>query len=57
MPPDVRLSNSPLYTRLSPASAGFPGDDLADIQLMREEWIPRAARIICNKANVRRNLK
>ncbi|KAF9653656.1 DNase I-like protein [Thelephora ganbajun] len=57
IPPDVRLSRHPLHTRLSPASAGFPGDDLADIQRIREEWIPEAARIICNKTKARHNLK
>ncbi|KAF9788098.1 DNase I-like protein [Thelephora terrestris] len=57
VPFDVRLSNSPLHTRLSPASAGFPGDDLADIQLIREEWIPRAAKVICDKTKTRRDLK
>jgi len=57
IPPDVRLYNSPLHTRLSLASAGFLGDDLADIQLIREEWIPQAARIICNKTKVIHDLK
>lgn len=57
MPRDIRLSNTPLHTRLSPASAGFPGDDLADIQLIREEWIPQAVRAICDKQGTKRDLK
>ncbi|KAG1752256.1 DNase I-like protein [Suillus lakei] len=35
----LRTINTPLHTRLSPASAGLPGDDAADISIVREHWI------------------
>ncbi|KAG1776529.1 DNase I-like protein [Suillus placidus] len=38
-PIDLRTVNIPLHTRLSPASAGLPGDDAADISIVRENWI------------------
>ncbi|KAG2134783.1 DNase I-like protein [Suillus clintonianus] len=38
-PIDLRTINTPLHTRLSPASAGLPGDDAADIDIVREHWI------------------
>lgn len=38
-PIDLRMVNAPLHTRLSPASAGLPGDDADDISIVRENWI------------------
>ncbi|KAG1789123.1 DNase I-like protein [Suillus plorans] len=38
-PIDLRMVNLPLHTRLSPASAGLPGDDADDISIVRENWI------------------
>ncbi|KAG1867495.1 Endonuclease/exonuclease/phosphatase [Suillus tomentosus] len=38
-PIDLRMVNVPLHTRLSPASAGLPGDDADDISIVRENWI------------------
>jgi phosphatidylinositol-bisphosphatase len=38
-PIDLRMVNIPLHTRLSPASAGSPGDDATDIDIVREHWI------------------
>ncbi|KAG2159338.1 DNase I-like protein [Suillus bovinus] len=38
-PVDLRMVNRPLHTRLSPASAGLPGDDAEDISIVREHWI------------------
>ncbi|KAG1888979.1 DNase I-like protein [Suillus fuscotomentosus] len=35
----LRMVNAPLHTRLSPASAGLPGDDADDISIVRENWI------------------
>ncbi|EPQ50828.1 DNase I-like protein [Gloeophyllum trabeum ATCC 11539] len=49
IPPDLRIINRPLHTRLSPASAGLPGDDVADVELVREEWILRKAEELCSK--------
>ncbi|TFK32280.1 Endonuclease/exonuclease/phosphatase [Crucibulum laeve] len=43
-PPDLRLSTLPLLYRLSPASAGQPGDDTADIEVVREGWVRARAR-------------
>ncbi|KAJ3502590.1 hypothetical protein NLJ89_g8815 [Agrocybe chaxingu] len=36
---DLRHINRPLLERLSPACAGQTSDDLADIQVMRDDWI------------------
>ncbi|EAU84020.2 hypothetical protein CC1G_11458 [Coprinopsis cinerea okayama7 len=47
IPPDLRLVNQPLHERLSPASAGQPGDDYADLHLMRDEWVRAEARRSC----------
>ncbi|KAG1769780.1 DNase I-like protein [Suillus occidentalis] len=38
-PVDLRTVNIPLHTQLSPASAGLPGDDAVDINIVRENWI------------------
>ncbi|PCH36777.1 DNase I-like protein [Wolfiporia cocos MD-104 SS10] len=38
-PPDLRTLNTPLHTLLSPASAGAPGDEASDIELIREDWV------------------
>ncbi|KAF9238067.1 DNase I-like protein [Melanogaster broomeanus] len=40
---DLRLRNQPLHSRLSPACAGLPGDDAADISIVRREWIEQTA--------------
>jgi inositol polyphosphate 5-phosphatase INPP5B/F len=44
IPQDLRFVNLPLHARLSPASAGLPGNDLADIDVIREEWIRSSTR-------------
>jgi phosphatidylinositol-bisphosphatase len=38
-PIDLRTVNIPLHMRLSPASAGLPGDDAVDISVVRKDWI------------------
>lgn len=48
-PLDLRIAHQPLHTRLSPASAGFPGDDVADIRLIREDWVHTKSRELCIK--------
>jgi hypothetical protein len=40
---DLHLRKQPLHTRLSPAIAGLPGDDVSDISIVRREWIEQAA--------------
>ncbi|KAH7915962.1 DNase I-like protein [Hygrophoropsis aurantiaca] len=40
---DLRVARQPLHSRLSPASAGLPGDDIADIEIIREDWIRKEA--------------
>ncbi|KIJ64696.1 hypothetical protein HYDPIDRAFT_39912 [Hydnomerulius pinastri MD-312] len=40
---DLRLRMQPLSSRLSPASAGLPGDDTSDISTVRREWIEKSA--------------
>lgn len=39
IPTDLRFSTTPLHTLLSPASAGAPGDEAADINFIREDWL------------------
>ncbi|KAI1792704.1 DNase I-like protein [Ganoderma leucocontextum] len=41
IPSDLRHAKKPLHARLSPASAGVPGDDLSDVEVVREEWLRR----------------
>lgn len=38
-PPSLLTALQPLHTRLSPASAGLPSDDAADVAIIKEEWI------------------
>ncbi|TFK29490.1 DNase I-like protein [Coprinopsis marcescibilis] len=47
LPSDLRVVNQPIQERLSPASAGQPGDDYADLHLLRDEWVRSAARSAC----------
>ncbi|CAK5268023.1 unnamed protein product, partial [Mycena citricolor] len=44
IPPDLRTKSQPLPERLSNASAGAPGDDAADISLIREDWMRQRRR-------------
>ncbi|KAK1220132.1 hypothetical protein PQX77_017122 [Marasmius sp. AFHP31] len=53
IPPDLRLESSPLHARLSPASAGAPGDDADDILYIREEWVRTRARNASRKRHAR----
>ncbi|KAI0329804.1 DNase I-like protein [Cubamyces sp. BRFM 1775] len=41
IPPDLRRIRKPVHTRLSVASAGLPGDDMADVEAIREDWMRR----------------
>ena len=41
IPPDLRKLQKPVHTRLTPASAGVPGNDISDIEMIREEWMRR----------------
>ncbi|CDO76134.1 hypothetical protein BN946_scf184332.g4 [Trametes cinnabarina] len=41
IPPDLRTIKKPVHTRLSVASAGMPGNDISDIELVREDWMRR----------------
>ncbi|KAH9903242.1 DNase I-like protein [Cubamyces lactineus] len=41
IPPDLRKIKKPVHTRLSVASAGVPGDDMADVEAIREDWMRR----------------
>jgi phosphatidylinositol-bisphosphatase len=54
---DLRQVNRPLVDRLSPAYAGLSGDDHADIQLLRDEWIRTKLRETSRKGRTRLNLR
>ncbi|KAI0366527.1 DNase I-like protein [Pilatotrama ljubarskyi] len=41
IPPDLREVKKPVHTRLSSASAGLPGNDISDIEVVREDWMRR----------------
>ncbi|KAL0945822.1 hypothetical protein HGRIS_012107 [Hohenbuehelia grisea] len=41
--------NEPLFTLLSEASAGMPGDDAADILLVQSQWLRARAREMCGR--------
>lgn len=55
IPQDLRSVNLPLYTRLSSASTGLPGNDFADLGIIREEWIRSRTRDIVQQG--RRRIK
>lgn len=38
-PPDLRTLIEPLHTRLSAPPAGEPVNDLANIKVVREDWV------------------
>lgn len=44
VPLDLRVVNESLLDRLSSSSAGFPGDDIADLRMVRDDWIRAKAR-------------
>ena len=44
IPPDLRKLQKPVHTRLTPASAGVPGNDISDIEMIREEWMRRTVQ-------------
>ncbi|KAI0672159.1 DNase I-like protein [Trametes maxima] len=39
IPPDLRKIKKPMHARLSPASAGQSGNDVSDIEVLREGWM------------------
>ncbi|EKM78327.1 hypothetical protein AGABI1DRAFT_101055 [Agaricus bisporus var. burnettii JB137-S8] len=57
MPPDLRVANKNLLDRLSPASAGFSGNDNADIRLIRDEWVRDRARSLSRQGKRKLSLR
>ncbi|GLB39715.1 putative inositol polyphosphate phosphatase, catalytic domain homologues [Lyophyllum shimeji] len=57
VPQDLRLSNQALHTQLSPAAAGSPGDDIADIRLIQDEWIRTQARDTSRKGRCKLGIR
>jgi len=51
IPLDLRIAGLPLHARLSHASAGLSGDDVADIQLIRDEWVHARVHELCRKVS------
>ncbi|KAF8351983.1 DNase I-like protein [Amanita rubescens] len=49
IPMDLRVVNEPLLDRLSTSSAGFPGDDVADLRIVRDHWIRTKAQELALK--------
>ena len=41
IPTDLRKLKKPVHDRLPPASAGQPGNDIADVEIIREDWMKR----------------
>jgi hypothetical protein len=44
VPQDIRISRLPISSRLSPASVDVPGDDIADVAIIRDHWVRQKAR-------------
>ncbi|KAI5833874.1 DNase I-like protein [Schizophyllum commune Tattone D] len=57
IPLDLRTQHAPLDSRLSPASAGMPGDDVSDISTLRDEWLRRESRRASLKGKCRLNIR
>ncbi|THV02214.1 DNase I-like protein [Dendrothele bispora CBS 962.96] len=55
--PNIQETHRPLFTRLSPASAGTPGEDGKDVITIRDDWIRSRARNECRKARARLHLR
>lgn len=49
VPMDLRVANEPLLDRLSTSTAGFPGDDIADLRIVRDHWIRTKAQELALK--------
>jgi phosphatidylinositol-bisphosphatase len=54
---DLRTSRIPLHDRLSPASAGSPGNNLSDIITIRDDWILSHARHAASKGKNKLRLR
>ncbi|KAL1692679.1 hypothetical protein GGG16DRAFT_50999 [Schizophyllum commune] len=57
IPLDLRTQHAPLDSRLSPASAGMPGDDVSDISTLRDDWLRRESRRASLKGKCRLNIR
>lgn len=57
IPPDLRKIRKLAHARLSAASAGLPGNDIADIEAVREDWmrtkVEEDVLARCEKAELR----
>ena len=57
IPADLRKLQKPVHDRLPPASAGQPGNDIADIEMIREDWMRRKVQdevlSPCEKASLK----
>lgn len=51
-PQDLRLANKLLSDRFSQASAGIPGNDIADLQLIQQDWLREKARENSRKGKI-----
>lgn len=51
---DLRIRTMPLHKRPSRGFAGFPGNDLADISLVCNEWIQKAATVMASDGKTER---
>ncbi|KAI0049485.1 DNase I-like protein [Auriscalpium vulgare] len=56
-PRDLRHSAAFLHERLSPACAGEPGDDVADFNTIRDEWLYTKARSTVEKDAEQKSLR
>ncbi|KIL66111.1 hypothetical protein M378DRAFT_192118 [Amanita muscaria Koide BX008] len=57
IPPDLRIVNEPLIDRLSHCNAGLPGDDIADLRLIRDFWIRTKGQELCLKGSYRLSVR
>jgi len=56
-PPDLRVISEPLLDTLSHSSAGFPGDDVADLRRIRDFWIRTKARELSLKGSYKLRIR
>ena len=53
----MRIVNQPLYKRLSLATAGTAGDEVADLKLIKLDWVRRKAREASQKGQRRLKIR
>jgi len=56
-PQDLRVINQPLYKRFSLATAGTAGNEVADLKLIKLDWVRRKAREVSQRGQRRLKIR